>query len=145
VSSFDDERIISELRGNTLRAYWALMNARDGVLGPRELQRRLGFSSPALASYHLNKLADMGVVEKERGDYRLVREVRVGVLKQFVKLGTFLLPRYVLYATLFTTLLVYLLLNLRESTFYSAFALVLGGLGTAIFWYEAVRVWMQRP
>jgi len=145
VSSFDDERIISELRGNTLRAYWALMNARDGVLGPRELQRRLGFSSPALASYHLNKLADMGLVEKERGDYRLVREVRVGVLKQFVKLGTFLLPRYVLYATLFTTLLVYLLLNLRESTFYSAFALVLGGLGTAIFWYEAVRVWMQRP
>jgi len=145
VSSYDEERIISELRGNTLRAYWALMNARDGVLGPRELQRRLGFSSPALASYHLNKLAEMGLVEKERGDYRIVREVRVGVLKQFVKLGTFLLPRYVLYATLFTTLLVYLLLNLRESTFYSAFALVLGGLGTAIFWYEAVRVWMQRP
>ena len=145
MSSFDDERIISELRGNTLRAYWALMNAREGVLGPRELQRRLGFSSPALASYHLNKLAEMGLVEKERGDYRLVREVRVGVLKQFVKLGTFLLPRYVLYATLFTTLLVYLLLNLRESTFYSAFALVLGGLGTAISWYEAVRVWMQRP
>jgi DNA-binding transcriptional ArsR family regulator len=145
VSSFDEEKIVSELKGNTLRAYWALMNAKDGVLGVRELQRRLGFSSPALASYHLNKLADMRLVVKERGDYRLVREVRVGVLKQFVKLGTFLLPRYVLYATLFTTLLVYLLLNLRESTFYSAFALVLGGLGTAISWYEAVRVWMQRP
>jgi DNA-binding transcriptional ArsR family regulator len=145
LNSFDDERVISELKGNTLRAYWALMNAKDGVLGVRELQRRLGFSSPALASYHLNKLAEMRLVEKERGDYRLVREVRVGVLKQFVKLGTFLLPRYVLYATLFTTLLVYLLFNLRESTFYSAFALVLGGLGTVIFWYETVRVWMQRP
>jgi DNA-binding transcriptional ArsR family regulator len=145
VSPYDDERIISELRGNTLRAYWALMNAKDGVMGPRELQRRLGFSSPALASYHLNKLAEMGLVEKERGDYRLVREVRVGVLKQFVKLGTFLLPRYVLYATLFTTLLVYLLLNLRESTFYSTFALVLGVLGTVIFWYEAISVWMQKP
>jgi DNA-binding transcriptional ArsR family regulator len=145
VSSFDEEKIVSELKGNTLRAYWALMNAKDGVLGVRELQRRLGFSSPALASYHLNKLTDMRLVVKERGDYRLVREVRVGVLKQFIKLGTFLLPRYVLYATLFTTLLVYLLVNLKESTFYSAFALVLGVLGTVIFWYETVRVWMQRP
>jgi len=145
VSSFDDEKIASELKGNTLRAYWALMNAKDGVLGVRELQRRLGFSSPALASYHLNKLTDMKLVVKERGDYRLVREVRVGVLKQFIKLGTFLLPRYVLYATMFTTLLAYLLVNFREFTFYSALALVLGVLGTVIFWYETVRVWRQKP
>jgi hypothetical protein len=145
MSSFDEEKIASELKGNTLRAYWALMNAKDGVLGVRELQRRLGFSSPALASYHLNKLADMKLVAKERGDYRLVREVKVGVLKQFIKLGTFLLPRYVLYATMFTTLLIYLLVNLREFTFYSALALVLGVLGTVIFWYETVRVWRQRP
>jgi hypothetical protein len=145
LSSFDDEKIASELKGNTLRAYWALMNAKDGVLGVRELQRRLGFSSPALASYHLNKLVDMRLVAKERGDYRLVREVKVGVLKQFIKLGTFLLPRYVLYATMFTTLLLYLLVNLREFTYYSAFALVLGVLGTVIFWYETVRVWRQRP
>jgi DNA-binding transcriptional ArsR family regulator len=145
VSSFDEEKIASELKGNTLRAYWALMNAKDGVLGVRELQRRLGFSSPALASYHLNKLADMKLVAKERGDYRLVREVKVGVLKQFIKLGTFLLPRYVLYATMFTTLLIYLLVNLRELTFYSALALVLGVLGTVIFWYETVRVWRQKP
>jgi hypothetical protein len=144
-SSFDEEKIASELKGNTLRAYWALMNAKEGVLGVRELQRRLGFSSPALASYHLNKLADMKLVAKERGDYKLVREVKVGVLKQFIKLGTFLLPRYVLYATMFTTLLIYLLVNLRELTFYSALALVLGVLGTVIFWYETVRVWRQKP
>ncbi|UCH57710.1 MAG: helix-turn-helix transcriptional regulator [Candidatus Bathyarchaeota archaeon] len=145
MSSLNDEKIASELRGNTLRAYWALLNSKDGVLGVRELQRRLGFSSPALASYHLNKLTDMKLVVKERGDYRLVREVKVGVLKQFIKLGTFLLPRYVLYATMFTTLLLYLLMNLREFTFYSAFALVLGVLGTVIFWYETARVWRQKP
>ena len=145
VGSFDDEKIASELKGNTLRAYWALMNAKDGVLGVRELQRRVGFSSPALASYHLNKLVDMKLVVTERGDYRLVRAVKVGVLKQFIKLGTFMLPRYVLYATMFTTLLMYLLVNLREFTFYSAFALILGFLGTVIFWYETVRVWRQKP
>jgi hypothetical protein len=145
MAEFDEEKLASELRGNTLRAYWALLNAQDGVMGPRELQRQLGFSSPALASYHLNKLREMGLVAHEGGDYRLLVEVRVGVLKQFIKLGTFLLPRYVLYATMFTTLLAYLIITLGESTFYSAFALVLGALGTVIFWYETVRVWRQRP
>jgi len=145
LSAFDEEKIASELRGNTLRVYWALLNSSDVVMGVRELQRQLGFSSPALAAYHLNKLVEMRLVARERGDYRLVREVRVGVLKQFVKLGTFLLPRYVLYATMFTTLTAFLLTQLRELTFYSVFALVLGGLGTVIFWYEAVRVWRQRP
>jgi len=137
--------LTSELRGNTLRAYWALLNSKDGVIGVRELQRQLGFSSPALSSYHLNKLVELKLVVKERGDYRLVREVKVGVLKQFIKLGTFLLPRYVLYAAMFTTLLIFLLTQLREYTFYSIFALILGVLGTVIFWYETVRVWRQKP
>ena len=145
MSYFDEEKIASELRGNTLRAYWALLNSEDNIVGVRELQRKLGFSSPALASYHLNKLVEMKLVVKERGDYRLVREVRVGILKQFIKLGTFMFPRYVLYATMFTTLLLYLLVNLREFTFYSVFALILGLLGSVIFWYETVRVWRQKP
>jgi len=145
MSYFDEEKIASELRGNTLRAYWALLNSEDRFVGVRELQRKLGFSSPALASYHLNKLVEMKLVVKERGDYRLVREVRGGILKQFIKLGTFMFPRYVLYATMFTTLLLYLLVNLREFTFYSVFALILGLLGSVIFWYETVRVWRQKP
>ena len=145
LASFDEEKIASELKGNSLRVYWALLNSSDGTMGVRELQRQLGFSSPALAAYHLNKLVEMRLVARERGDYRLVREVRVGVLKQFIKLGTFLLPRYVLYATMFTTLTMFLLTQLKELTFYSVFALVLGGLGTAIFWYETIRVWRQRP
>jgi DNA-binding transcriptional ArsR family regulator len=145
MTEFDEKKLASELRGNTLRAYWALLDSREGVIGPRELQRRLGFSSPALASYHLNKLREMGLVVHEGGDYRLLVEVRVGVLKQFIKLGTFLLPRYVLYATMFTTLLAYLIITLGEPSFHSSFALVLGALGTGIFWYETVRVWRQRP
>jgi hypothetical protein len=145
VSAFDDEKIASRLKGNTLRAYWAFLNSKDGLMGVRELQRELGFSSPALAAYHLNKLEDLGLVVKERGDYRLVREVKVGVLKQFIKLGTFLLPRYVLYATMFTLLLLFFLTQLKELNFYSVFALMLGILSTAILWYETIRVWMQKP
>ena len=145
MSSFDENKLTSELKGNTLRVYWALMNSEDGIIGVRELQRQLGFSSPALAAYHLNKLTGLKLVENVRGDYKLIKEIRVGVLKQFIKLGTFLLPRYVLYATMFTTLLVFLLTQMNEFTFFSTFALILGVLGTVIFWYETYRVWKQKP
>ena len=147
MSSFDDEKIASELKGNTLRTYWALLNSTEGVTGVRELQRQLGFSSPTLAAYHLNKLEELELVVKERGNYRLVREVKVGVLKQFIKLGTFLLPRYVLYATMFTILLIFFLTQLgkRGLSFYSSFALLLAILSPLISWYETLRVWMQKP
>ncbi|MCW4026034.1 MAG: hypothetical protein NWE76_00950 [Candidatus Bathyarchaeota archaeon] len=145
MSSLDDEKMASELKGNTLRTYWALLNAKEGVIGVRELQRQLGFSSPALAAYHLNKLEELELAVNERGDYRLIREVKVGVLKQFIRLGAFLLPRYVLYATMFTTLLVYFSSQLKELSFYSMFALLFGVLGTVILWYETVRVWRQKP
>jgi len=145
VNSLDDEKIVSELKGNTLRVYWSLLNSRDGVMGVRQLQRQLGFSSPTLAAYHLNKLENLELVVKERGDYRLVREVKVGVLKQFIKLGTFLLPRYIFYATFFTMLLIFLLTQLKEISFCSVFALMLGILSTVILWYETIRVWIQKP
>ncbi len=145
MSSLDDEKMASELKGNTLRTYWALLNAKDGVIGVRELQRQLGFSSPALAAYHLNKLEELELAVNDRGDYRLIREVKVGVLKQFIRLGAFLLPRYVLYATMFTTLLAYFFSQLKEFSFYSMFALIFGVLGTAILWYETIRVWRQKP
>ena len=147
MSLFDEEKITSELKGNTLRAYWALLNSKDGVIGVRELQRQLGFSSPTLATYHLNKLVELELVVKERGNYRLEREVKVGVLKQFIKIGTFLLPRYVLYATMFTILLIFFFTQLgqRGVSFYSNFALILAIISTVIAWYETIRVWMQKP
>lgn len=145
MSTLDDEEIVSKLKGNTLRAYWAILSTEDGLMGVRELQRQLGFSSPALAAYHLNKLVDYNLVINERGDYRLVKEVKVGVLKQYIKLGTFLFPRYVLYATMFTTLLLFLVLRLDEITFYSIYALIVTLFSAVIAWYEAFRIWNQRP
>ena len=141
----EEEKIESELKGNTLRVYWMLLQSRNASIGVREVQRQLGFSSPALASYHLNKLAELGLVEEKNGEYHLIREVRVGVLKQFARFGSVMLPRYVLYAAMFTTLFVYFLTQLRDVNFYSVFAFIFGLLGTIILWYETVRVWRQRP
>jgi len=85
------------------------------------------------------------LVGHDRGDYRLIKEVKVGVLKQYIKLGTFMLPRYVLYATLFTTLLLFLITRLNQFTFFSVYSLIVTIIGTVITWYETIRVWKQKP
>lgn len=143
--SDEEEKLISQLKGNTLRAYWAILSSDSGIIGVRELQRKLHFSSPALASYHLGKLEELGLIVKERGDYRLVREIKIGIFREFVKLGTFRLPRYFLYSTFFTGLLIFYLFQFKEINFYSLYALIVGALFTAILWYETLRVWQQRP
>lgn len=141
----DEEIVASQLKGNTLRVYWHLLQSPHDSAGARRTQRELGFSSPALAVYHLDKLAELGLVEKVLGEYRLLKKVNVGILKQFVKLGTFVLPRYLLYATLFTTLLIFYATQVRTFNFYSVFAFMFGVLGTVIMWYETFRMWRQRP
>lgn len=141
----DEVEIESELKGNTLKVYWTLLRSGGDVIGVRKVQRILRFSSPALALYHLEKLRRLGLVKKNNGEYSLIREVKVGVLKQFVKFGSLMLPRYVLYAVMFTTLLIFYLSQLRRIDFYSVFALIFGLLATGILWYETVRAWQQKP
>jgi len=144
-SEVDMEDISIKLKGNTLRVYWYLLRSSSGVVGVREVQRSLGFSSPTLALYHLEKLRELGLVKKELGEYRLVKEVKVDVLRQFMKFGTLIIPRYTLYAVMFTVLLCYYALELEEVSFHSVYGLIIGALATGILWYETIRVWLQRP
>jgi hypothetical protein len=145
MSEENEENVESVLKGNTLRVYWFLLQSPNGIVGARETQRALKFSSPALAVYHLDKLTDLGLADKTNGEYRLVKAVNVGVLKQFVRFGAFMLPRHFLYATMFTTLLIFYLIQFKQVNFYSTFALVLGLLATGIMWYETVKAWRQKP
>ena len=141
----DDKRVSSVLKGNTLRVYWCLLESSKGSMGPREVQRRLGFSSPALAVYHLDKLSELDLVEKVSGEYHLTKIVEVGILKQFVKFKGFIVPRNVLYATMLTTLFVFYLTQFKEINFYSIFGLIFGLLGSSILWFETIRVWRSKP
>jgi hypothetical protein len=137
--------VTNELKGNTLRVYWYLLNSSTEFIGPRQVQRELGFSSPSLSVYHLEKLLDLGLVKKKSGEYQLKEIVDVGVLKQFMKWKGIIVPRYVTYATMISTLFVFFLTQLREINFYSLFALIFGSLSTTIFWFETFRIWQSRP
>ena len=140
-----EEEIETILKGNTLRVYWYLLSKPETLIGARQTQRALRFSSPALAVYHLDKLSDLGLIEKTNGEYRLVKTVNIGVLKQFVRFGTFMIPRYFLYATMFTTLLIFFLTQFKIVNFYSIFALVSILLAVGVTWFETLMTWKQRP
>ncbi len=134
-----------ELQGNTLRVYWVMIQNSKSSVGPRDIQRKLGFSSPNLAVYHLDKLVELGLAEKNLGEYRLSDEVNVGVFREFTKIGSYMLPRQLLYASMWSTLLVFLIFTFKVLNFYSLFALVFGLLGFVIFWFEAWKSWNSRP
>lgn len=142
----DEEIIESELKGKTLLVYMHILKAKESSVGVREIQRALGFSSPSVSSYHLNKLKDLGLVESIRGDYSLIREVRVGVLKQFVSVGGIMLPRYLFYAVLVTTMLAtFLLQNPYIPTEMYITTVIFGLVPLVILWYETYRLWRDKP
>ena len=114
----------------------------------REVQKALRFSSPSVAQHHLEQLHELGLVQKQDvgGHYLLVSEVKIGVLRHFVKFGKILFPRYFFYAVFSTAFyMVYLLLLMQGFTRENLFILLFGAIVSAIFWYEAIRVWSLRP
>jgi hypothetical protein len=142
----DEEIIESELKGKTLLVYMHMLKRPNDPVGVRRVQRELGFSSPSVSSYHLNKLQDLGLIENVYGDYKLVRDIKVGVLRQFITLGGLMLPRYLFYAVLMTTMLItYLLQRPFYLTQESITTIVMGLVPSTILWYETVKIWRERP
>jgi DNA-binding transcriptional ArsR family regulator len=142
-----DERVIeAELKGKTLLVYYHLLRLPGKKVGVRELQRALKLSSPSVALYHLNKLESLGLVKRDpEGDYVLVREAKVGILKQFARLGRFMVPRFLFYSVLFTAMLAtYLLLYEQTGTVHNVVALIFGALASAAFWYETYRLLKEK-
>jgi len=114
----------------------------------REVQRALHFSSPSIAQHHLEQLCELGLVEKQEvgGCYALVSEVKIGVLKHFLKVGRFLFPKYFFYAVFSTTsYIIYLTTLMQAFTRESLFIILFGAIVSAIFWYEAIKMWLLKP
>lgn len=137
----------SELKGKTLLVYWYLLQQPTHTVGVREVQRSLNFSSPSIAVHHLQKLENLGLIEKKgTGEYVLEEEVKVGILRFFTRMGSFLVPRYLFYSVLFTTMLAtYLIVSFIAQVLPSFYALAFGVIALSIFWIETIRLWRARP
>jgi len=135
----------SEIRGTTLRVYWYLFRNTRAV-GVRETQRALSMSSPSTALYHLEKLRELGVTDKdEMGQYFLKEQVPVGTLRMFLKIGPLILPRYLFYAIFLTTaVVVYTAAELIQTGSAEVTAVVFGAVGAGVCWYESARLWKEK-
>jgi predicted DNA-binding transcriptional regulator len=144
----EDETVFEyALRGKDWNVYWLLLK-NGHSMSVREVQKTLRFSSPSVAQHHLEQLRQLGLVKKEEvgGNYSLTSEVKIGVLRHFVKLGKLLFPRYFFYALFSTTFyLFYVFVLMQGFTRENLFILIFGGFVSVIFWFEAVRIWLLRP
>ena len=139
------EDVKSKLKGTTLRVYWHLLRSGKPTT-IRHLQRDLSFSSPSVASYHLEKLIDMGLVKKVRGDYELKKTVSLEAMSSFVRISHLMIPRYTFYTTFFFTLLIVFMVGYVGSlSLQGVFALVFGVSGFIITTYETWRQWRLKP
>ena len=143
----DPNVLESVLKGKTLQVYWYIIQQPSHTVGIRQVQRALVFSSPSIAVHHLEKLNDLGLVEKKgTGEYVLLEEVKVGVLRLFTHMGRFLVPRYLFYSVLFSTLFAaYLVLCMMTQITPSFYAVTFSAVAMLIFWVETVRLWRERP
>lgn len=137
------EKVDYALRGKTLTVYLYLLK-HGKAMGVREIQKALGFSSPSVAFHHLDKLVDLGVVERDQYErYVLAKKVDTGILNSFVSIGGLTLPRLGFYAAFFTTIAAAYLVVSRSAL--DLYALIGTVGGAVIFWYEAWRVWRRKP
>jgi predicted DNA-binding transcriptional regulator len=135
----------SQLKGNTLRTYiYVVTHKKTGV---REVQRELHLSSSSLAQYHLSKLVDLGLLTEQGGEYFLADQIHVDVLKDFLKLGSLIVPRFIFYAVFFTIVTGFfgVLALYRPFSELDLFFIALLLVASGLFWYEALRAWLRGP
>ena len=90
-----------ELSKTTLKIYMYLLG-REQPVGPRELARELGLSSPSLAYYHLRKLEELGLARKNSEGYTAVPGLKI---EGYILVGRKLVPRLILYSFIYLGLL----------------------------------------
>lgn len=143
--AIDREKVASELKGTTLRVYWYAL--RKNQVGVREVQRALNLSSPSVALHHIDKLMRMNLLlRNEDGSYHVTEKVEVDIIKQFVRVGGLMVPRFLFYAAYFTTLFAsYLIVRRITLDFDNIMFLVLGISAFSMAWYETLKAWSRRP
>ena len=92
----------AELEGTTFTVYSYVVKESKPV-GPREVMRGANLSSPSVAYRHLQKLEDLGLLEKnEEGRYVVKEKAKIS---GYLWIGRTLVPRLIFYSLFFTGLL----------------------------------------
>ena len=94
--------VSGEIEGTTFSVYSYVLRESKPV-GPRDVMRGANLSSPSVAYRHLQKLEDLGLIEKnEKGRYVLKEKAKIS---GYLWVGKTLVPRLIFYSLFFTGLL----------------------------------------
>lgn len=128
------------LKGTTLEVYRFLLK-RNKPVGTREVQRALNLSSPSVATYHLAKLEEVGLLRRENGAF----VVNKFVLEYSIKVSHFLVPRYLFYAIFAVAVLLIELTFMKpvSLTREYVFSVVATCIFVVVFSYETVKTWLR--
>jgi hypothetical protein len=133
----------SELEGITLSVY--LYAVRKGKpVGPRDVMKGAKLSSPSVSYRHLQKLEDMGYLQKNNyGEYVIKDKAPV---RGYIWIGRRMLPKMMVYSLLFLSILVvelvvFMLHYSVENYVFKVFfmlLLLITGLAMTVFTVEAL-------
>jgi len=114
VERMSGSRLEKEVAGeyNTFQVYLLMLKVKKA--SAREVAECLGFSSPSLAIHHLDKLSSLKLVRKDRyGVYEVVPR-KFGILKFFIVVRRFIVPRTFFYMILYLAMAVFSFLLLVD-------------------------------
>lgn len=132
-----------ELEGITLSVYMYVVRKGKPV-GPRDVVKGAHLSSPSVAYRHLQKLEDLGYLQKNNyGEYVTKNKARV---RGYMWIGRRIFPKMLFYALVFLSILIveliifalhYSVENYEFKVFFVLLLLVTGS-ATAVFAVEAL-------
>jgi hypothetical protein len=128
-----------QIYGKTWDVYLCILTASSPI-GVREIWRALGFSSPSLAQYHVNKLLELKLIEPVAGKYKVNNEEQLEALRSFLMLRGMLIPRMVIYGALLSGILVsYLIFWPWRGDFRDLVTVAVCLFSTLAFFFEAYK------
>jgi hypothetical protein len=117
---------------------------KNGPSELREIQRALGFSTASLASYHLNKLEEIGYVSQDSyGRYSANSEAVKEILEGYTRVGNVLVPQLFFFSVFFSILIGYLSFQSFNSFLYVPFLVIVSLSCIVVLWYETLRLWRR--
>ncbi|MHA2282496.1 MAG: helix-turn-helix domain-containing protein [Promethearchaeota archaeon] len=145
------EMAMELLQGKTLQVYWYIFTHTHARI--REIQKTLKFSSSGTVAYQITKLLDAGVISKDEseGKYFINKDIKIGVLKFFIRIRNRMIPRITLYLIIYILgFVVYLILAFIQGIEFvtnplSLFLLIFLIIGTMIFVIESYKIWKLNP
>jgi DNA-binding transcriptional ArsR family regulator len=140
MSSDSADQTKDVLKGTTLEVYRFLLKSSKPV-GTRELQRALSLSSSSVATYHLTKLEDAGLLKREAGGFSVSKYL----LENSIKVSKFLVPRYFFYAIFAVAVLAIELTVLRPAALYQEYVFSLAATAVMVVFlcYETIKTWKR--